>query len=544
MPALLFVVAIVAGIAAYGAACLWLIAFVSTPLALVAAAAGVVGGLGVGVVQATTVLFGGYPRTAVRRPSDVRTKLPPVQARYVRRDRAWPQYFVRQVWLDLQASAQWITGTVVGMWSGAAEFTFEQRWVLWFWPLLFVGAVGMLTFSVGMFAALATLAAVVVLVAVPASAVGLLAILALRGADRTWQAVFHADSHCPRCYENTALPAYRCKGRHSPDELREGDDLHRDIRPGRLGVWWRRCSCGRRLPTTVLRAAHRLEATCPYCGYELHKGAGVATDVRVPVFGGPSAGKTHLIMSFVVWLVGPHGQPSTSDNGDGASMADDYSRQRYEEYRELITTGQSAPKTEAGKRPVAVTLRIRSGWRHVLLHFFDAAGEALVDPEQNANFAYLDYARTLIFVLDPFSVAEVRDQLAVNFPDLLREANPSGHDPEDSYQSTVSRLRGYGVQTDRKRLAFVVSKQDLLERVPLGEGLHDDPESVRNWLVSHGLDNLVTAAQRDFREVRYFLVTSTDPSGAGAVAPLLWLLEQDDVKPPRQRPDAKGKVHV
>ena len=89
----------------------------------------------------------------------------------------------------------------------------------------------------------------------------------------------------------------------------------------------------------------------------------------------------------------------------------------------------------------------------------------------------------------------------------------------------------HGVDVRRQRLAFVLSKADQLRRHPLGMDLPSDSAAVRDWLLERGLDNLVLAAQRDFRTVRYFACELAGPTAAAsALAPLRWLLAGERMK--------------
>jgi hypothetical protein len=208
------------------------------------------------------------------------------------------------------------------------------------------------------------------------------------------------------------------------------------------------------------------------------------------------------------------------------SLPDEHGRQTYEVYAALVRRDATAAKTDASGPPVAVTVRLAKGPRVALLHVFDAAGEVLVDRDQNASLSYLDYARSLAFVLDPFSIRRLREQAEDADPRLLAEANPALHNPEDSYNATVQRLRDYGVRTRRQRLAFVVSKADLLHRLAAGPGA-TDRSAVRSWLCNQGLDNLVVSAERDFKTVEFFLISGRDSGPAGAFAPMRWVLAQE-----------------
>lgn len=71
---------------------------------------------------------------------------------------------------------------------------------------------------------------------------------------------------------------------------------HARLVPGPYGIWHRRCSCGKKLPTTFLLGRSALKAFCPVCGNEL-----AASDVQqfsLSVVGGTSSGKTVLLTAF------------------------------------------------------------------------------------------------------------------------------------------------------------------------------------------------------------------------------------------------------
>lgn len=530
MPTFLVIVAAICGVLIYFQLCLLVLVYVTTPASLVALCVGVFSGLVVALVATTRVLTGRYPATRILTPAG------PAAGRPTRRnhpDPAWPHYFTAQVRLDLWAVCRLTHQLVRPVCVGAVRpfLPAGRRKLLLAWPLLLVAVEGLAGLVAGAVAGLLLVALVLGVMTAVAWLFGLPVSLALRATDRAWQRIFRAGGSCPRCYEVTALPAYRCPGEHSTDQRRRGEDLHRDLRPGRYGVLWRRCACGTRLPTTVLRASWSLQAHCPSCTAPLHPGAAVATDIRIPVFGASSAGKTQLLMATLVALVGPDPAepPGSPGAGRSVTLADAHSRRRYDEYLRLVRDDLAAPKTDVAQQPVAVTVTVPTRRNGALVHLFDAAGEALVDEKTNSGYSYLDYARTLLFVLDPFSVPGIRERAGAEFASVVAEANPAQHDPEDSYQSTVTRLRRYGVATDRQRLAFVVTKYDLIRRLPVGAELATDPAAVRDWLLAQGLDNLVVAAERDFAEVRFFLVSSKDLAETGALEPVRWLLSTERV---------------
>jgi hypothetical protein len=299
--------------------------------------------------------------------------------------------------------------------------------------------------------------------------------------------------------------------------------MHRDIRPGRRGSIYRACVCGHRLPTGVLRAAWTLDAACQHCGAAVHHGAVVLQDVRVPVFGEPHAGKTRLIFA------GFHHIIARAEARDvPVNFPDESSRDRAEAGLRQIVGDQRTTKTEwALDRPL--TCQLGTGARGALLHAFDAAGERFRGAGGHDDLHYLNDGHTLVFAVDPFAIPGLREFIAGLAAGELRDEHLPAHprNPEDAYGEVVSRIRAAGTETKRQRLAVVVTKADIL--AVLGVETPEDSEDVKKWLYDNGMHNVVLAAEREFKEVRYFAVASVGTTGPvetphRAEAPFLWAL--------------------
>lgn len=522
-----YVLAAIAGLVAVGlylTLCFYVFLYVALPVSAITGVIGVVGGVATAVVLAGLGWGGKSKQIVLVGPAAVMKGAiggRPVPPGRPRRDPAWPTYFVTQYRRDLAGIIAWLRESVQDSWQvcgrGARKVsrTSMYLWLL-VWPAVPVVLAFLSMLSLGAVLGALFCALIVAVVTGLAWAVGGAVVWILRGADHAWQVAFRAAASCPRCYYVTRLPAYRCSC----------DDLHRDIRPGKLGVLWRRCggrseTCGRRLPTMVLRAARVMTPVCQRCDADLHANAAVATDIRIPVFGATMAGKTRLIAAGLVLLKDAF--------GGQASFVDKESERTYRSHKTDFDGDRPMPKT-AKTNPVATTIDVHTGRRHALVHIFDAAGELYVERKANAELSYLDQARTLMFVLDPFSVPDVRARLTGPHTATLAEANASPHDTEASYNSTVQRLRDAGVETGRRRLAFVISKADLLQKLPEDLGLRiTDPEA---WLHDRGLDNLLLSARRDFSDVHIFIVSSmarTTNGVATALDPLRWLLAGEGI---------------
>ncbi|MER6990781.1 hypothetical protein ABT337_29480 [Saccharopolyspora hirsuta] len=470
------------------------------------------GGAGSALVVAALTLLGRGPRRPVLvTPDDVVGGTAGMRAQRgpFPRDRAWPGYLVAQWRRDAMAIFRGWGGLVARGWRwafGRGQLG-AQRWFR-VGVVVFLGPAFMGGAALG--AALGLLFGAVVLLLSWlgwGAAIGI-----MRGYDNVLRGLRRASASCATCYHVMSVPAYRCSRCQA---------VHHDIRPGLLGAVWRTCGCGQRLPTTVLRASRRLEARCQRCDQPLRGGSGAVTDIRVPVFGPVSAGKTRLVHAGLVTL-----RDVAAAEGVRLDFVDETSKQAFEHGEQLITSGADTTKTPAGRLPAAITVQLARARGQALLHLFDAAGEFFLDRDDNSELEFLDHAGGLVFVIDPFTIGWVRDQLGGTLQSRLAEAHPASGDPEQVYHVTARRLRDYGVETGKRALAVAVVKADLLTDVPWAADLCAG--AVREWLITAGLDNLVLSAERDFAEVRFFVVSSVLGTRPGhrmtPAAPFRWLL--------------------
>ncbi|MFY1693292.1 hypothetical protein [Plantactinospora sp. WMMB782] len=490
------------------------------PYVLYASVLGFAGGLVFGLAEAVLVLAG-IRAGRVRTPADVRAHGVGVPGGPRSYDYAWPHYFLGQVWYDLKTVAANALFDVRQFWQAGwrrlprlprfhARFLDvlpdhggrTRSWtVLLGWPVLALPAATLAGLTVGVLVAVVAVGTASGTVTLLTWAVGVPSVMVQQGAERLRRRLRRTTSCCPNCYLMIELPVFTCPGRHSARDL-ANSDRHRMLQPGTQGVWLRRCGCGNVLPSGMPRAARTLAARCPKCGTSLPDGTGLATQVRVAVFGAAAAGKTALIDAGLAEL--PRRLEPT-----------DFSVKRLE----------PAPAT-VGQPARTVTVALRRGFGRVLLQLFDARGAALVDRGVGGH-GYFDDARNYLFVLDPFSVPAVHGGLAKVPPRLATAVRTASHDPADSYEAVVTGMRHRGVDTRRCRLAFVVTKADLLQAFSGGQRLERDSPAVRRWLDEQGLDNLVVGAERDFGDVRYFWCGSLTDRTHDPSAPLAWILSRE-----------------
>jgi hypothetical protein len=441
-------------------------------------------------------------------------------------DLAWPLYPFRQGRNDLERTRANVGESNVVIWGGPLELFFVDApgwW--WVFPvpvavlgfLLLVSLVSWACFAV--YAVVnVTVRAVSYLVLVPLA-------LALRGAEYRRRSRALARAACMHCFHVTDWPAFRCPG---------CDQLHHDLTPGRLGLLFRRCQCGTHLPTLASRATWQVPPVCQRCESRLPAGSGAVKDIRIPVFGNVSAGKTRLIYASLRSLMA-----SADRAGLAVEFPDQVSKQQAKFGLDVITSGRETAKTSTNM-PVTLTVRLGSGRTAELLRLFDAAGEDFDKARLPDGLRFLDDSQGLIYVLDPFSIEGVRRRLDGGSAPLAALA---AEDPQQAYTEVVGRLQDGGVPASRARIAVVVSKADLLRTAGLDPPL--ESAAIAQWLRDLGAHNLAMAAERDFSQARFFTVASQDipPGEAGDPgAPVRWLLKAHGSQLPAVSPDDRERV--
>jgi hypothetical protein len=450
-------------------------------------------------------------------------------------DLAWPFYTFRQAGVDLRTVRHSLGQLLRRAWQRPADTFFRGRHgslLLWWTLLLPLTAVVLILLLQATLSAWACYGVywlvVNACVTIDGAAAGLICSV-LRAVEAQRRARRHTHASCMKCFHVSPWPAFRCPGCLS---------LHHDVQPGRLGLFFRRCECGTRFPTMASRATWQLTAVCQRtdCQQPLPEGAGAVRDLRIPIFGDTSAGKTRFLYASLNSLLAtarPAGIPVT--------FPDQSSEDQVSLGLDLIRSGQDTAKTSA-VTPAAVTGRLRDGRAADLVHLFDAAGEHFRDAQRYDSLRFLDDSQGLVYVLDPFSIPAVQDQLAGQNSAAIRLAHAAAGDPEIAYGEVISRLRDGGVPAASQRLAVVVSKADLLRGA--GLAVPSGSDALAAWLDEQGMYNLLQSARREFAEVRYFAVASQDTAAAAADdpgVPLHWLLTAHGVRLPGGAGSAFGQ---
>ena len=358
--------------------------------------------------------------------------------------------------------------------------------------------------------------------------------------ERAVIALRYGDARCPHagCYETVRLPVFRC-----PD-CGVGHDR---LVPGRCGVLTRTCRCGTgRLPTLLALGKGKLASACPACGGSLSEEL-FRSGVHIPIYGGPSAGKTMYMMA-ATWELMEARVPDVLASLVGESAADAYSNQWKPEFESGLVRNKTASSL-----PDAVLLAVRRGEGvPASVYFYDPAGEALRDEASLQAHRFIKHVDGFMLLVDPLSL----DSIAKTYyddnggPDVRRTTSPD--DPEETLARVVNELEHFGVLSANKRssvrLAVVVTKTDLpgvaetfggagvgSKAVQDWKGLGAARSArIREWFAAHE-SRLLQILETRFADVRFFAVSALgripEDSGGGAtfspqrvMEPLAWLL--------------------
>jgi hypothetical protein len=340
----------------------------------------------------------------------------------------------------------------------------------------------------------------------------------LRGTDSALLRIKNIRMACPDCYRRVPYPGYECPSPRCANR-------HRDVRPGRFGIFRRRCRCGAAMNTLLLLGSARMTAFCPHadCGGSLEYRPGEAPEIVLPFFGATGAGKTRLMFSMVTQL-----QLWTEEGRLKAEFGDSVTSSELGEAGQVLRSGRATSITSV-QDPRANVIRLVSRKSTRILQLFDAAGELFYHSDRTQPLRYLSQARTFILVVDPLSIGAFWQRLPPARQAELAALRSTAPSPDLAYQQTYQQIEAMGVRLRTARLAVVFSRADLTG-VPEGD--------VAEWASGElGLGNMVRSVRQNFRET-CFVSTAAVMGADGVMHPsvpslMRWMLAHDRVKLPK-----------
>jgi len=326
--------------------------------------------------------------------------------------------------------------------------------------------------------------------------------------ERLSMAIRGIRGRCPECHQPLSLPVYVCAC----------GAKHERLIPGAYGPIFRRCQCGRELPTLFLFGRNKLHSQCRVCKHELNTTVLTVPDVFIPIVGGVSSGKTSLITATLAEFEKKESGLSITFP-KGASQNESVIQREYIRWRGQYMSGQRLTKTTDDRvRAVHVCLEDARGHKR-LLYAYDAAGEIHRGEHALGTLPYYSYIHGLIFLVDPFSLTVQR--LGPASPvQMLDPVSPSPDSPKQVFDQVVRSLISYSRRSSIASvpMAIAVTKTDAFglrsrilsvsvpavagEKAPTPDELSS--RAVRQWLLKNGGESLVNSAEQFFDNVRYF----------------------------------------
>ncbi len=357
--------------------------------------------------------------------------------------------------------------------------------------------------------------------------------------DRIYLHSQSIQTSCPLDQNRAVVPMFECP---------QCGNIHSRLVPGPYGIWRRRCTCGKVLPTTFLMGRSNLKALCPICGTEL-----AASDVQqfaLTVVGGVSSGKTVLLSAFY------HEMFERLKKSKNICVEIPEMHKEMFENMERWFGGERCPATALSSTADMYSVLIKSDDFRTARQFslYDLAGEAFNDPQMATMIPQKQMRDSdgAIIVIDPLSAMAMR-----------REASSEGDDTKGySVAEAAEIINNFVVylkavltndnlrNKSSKPVSVVITKADLssisrrisyhkirmiMNSNPNVFGSFEEArdEVCREFLTDIGLSDAVKTIEAGFSEVHYFPVSAMGHTENGeeyepehVIEPFCWLIER------------------
>jgi hypothetical protein len=327
---------------------------------------------------------------------------------------------------------------------------------------------------------------------------------------------------CPRCSRKISLLLYQCPNK-------ECLKIHRNLVPNSYGLIRRKCECHQLLPAFDLVGRSKLNKKCPYCDYPIM--GDDATIYHLAFAGGVSSGKTSLMIAAISAYI-----EQARHNGLEISFPYKEDELKYSRWKIDFERGKQPEKTQGIPMAIILCITEKNGNKHNI-YFYDAAGEVYSREEEGlATSVFLNLADGIIFVIDPFSIPQIR---AHSDPQIVSAARPSTDDPDHILQRLLDYMEIHKIKALSWRkipVLIVVNKADALQQTNINDS------NLKEWITSNGMAGFDARLHNNFDYINYFLVSALG-SNAGqktafkpvnVLSPLADLLDKSNIKAKNQ----------
>ncbi|TXC90921.1 hypothetical protein FS935_08415 [Metabacillus litoralis] len=346
--------------------------------------------------------------------------------------------------------------------------------------------------------------------------------------DQTYRKINNISTVCSTCYHHSALPTYHCPSCQTAHTL---------MVPSKFGTLKRKCQCGHKISTSIFNGRSQLDASCHTCSTPIYSSE--ATTLQIPVIGGTSAGKTSFVMSSMASLI------NESESKDWTFR---YPKAEFKDSIEAFYRNQSVgvrPIKTQSRTPEAqyVGITTKKSKIEKILYLYDPSGETFETSGDFKKQRYLEHYDGLVFVIDPFSIANVRERYQREYN--VNAVNPSFADFENIFDRFLIELQeSYGIKAHEKitkPIAIVVNKIDQVLKNEVGTetakqlaATRDDMKNIsdathflcKEFLASVGMNNFLRKVDNKLSNYQFFAYSShkKEQTVDHTSEPLLWLL--------------------
>lgn len=309
---------------------------------------------------------------------------------------------------------------------------------------------------------------------------------------------------CKHCHKRVDLPIYKC-----PSCGAKFDKLLSSVEFGPLHI---KCKCGAKLPASRFTGRNSLPAYCPHPNCGIRLSGQDATPVSIAILGGPSSGKTQLMIDMaavLLYRVLPDLKLSYTIPADHRPEIDRLLRM----FKDGVT-----PQITRDAMIEAVCVEVKaSSWRYPQrLYFYDPPGESFSAVNKVSQHKYYANMLGAVFVLDPSTLEEVLKDYERNGK-VFQIGQRGAMRPEDGLERWLMSMdRDFPGIVGKSTCTVVINKIDepsFYEITGLKAGASD--QECRRFLEKYGCVNLIKTLDNSFKKVEFFAATFVGDGGNG-----------------------------
>jgi GTPase SAR1 family protein len=341
------------------------------------------------------------------------------------------------------------------------------------------------------------------------------------------------EQHCPHCYNTFDLPGFICP---------HCGVIHKQLVPSRCGILTARCECNRFVSSSTFTGRSQLRAVCPKCDGALWTAN--AKHFSIQLIGGNASGKTAFLAAFQhIYIDQSLSMKNLSIYGEPLS--------EFEELEKMFQRGNTESTSPTTAPIFHLIHKIGRTPKHNLA-IFDIPSEFIISGVYERNPLYYGYSDGIIIMIDPLSLASVREACKKGGDDKAIE-NYSQDDIDALITRFIHQFSEITGRSSRKMIdtpvAVVISKADVkvikkeigLPKIKAKFNANPNAyvkgqeqarnEICREYLDNLGLANALNNLESTFAHVNYFPISAIGHLNKGGkpfepfgiIEPIAWI---------------------